>query len=160
MKTSLSQIAAILICAGYSVSPAQTTSGPLFGKMKGREAPNLSISPELYRLQIVERIFDAGSPVTVGSTQLHRMGDEAAASLLRIIGNRPSQLTQAQKMTILEMIQKAYELPQAISLDVNKHVGATSFLLQYLEASNDDNSVKEAIASTRQKLEGVAQHLR
>lgn len=83
----------------------------------------------------------------VGSVQLHRMGDVAAAAIIRVIG--VTSLTDVQEKEILDMIHKAFEHIDAVS-PLNRNPKTTLFLLNYLSLIAQDDDVKNKIELTRQ----------
>jgi hypothetical protein len=84
------------------------------------------------------------------------MGDGAAVSIIRVLGTRPP-LTDAETITALEIIQKAYERPEVIFNDADRGTGATLFLLQYLNSLTQDEGIKDQISATRLKVTSAMQ---
>jgi hypothetical protein len=91
--------------------------------------------------------MEHSSPLTVGNAQLHRLGDQAAVDIMRVLGEKT--LTEAQMPTVLDMLHKAFERPAAIVNHSNRAPRATSFLLQVLDTSAQDQSIKQRIAETK-----------
>jgi hypothetical protein len=137
----------VLIACGCGLSlMAQTFSnGP--GPVKHK-----AVTQDDVKLREIETIFRLGLPLKIGAIQLHRMGDEAAVFLIKMLGSMQSAtgLTDTQKRTILVMLNTAFEHPNAINNRSNVAPNATSFLLNMLEeTTQDDPELKTQISQLR-----------
>jgi hypothetical protein len=76
------------------------------------------------------------------------MGDFAGMALVKLVGTKPLTTTEIQ--TLLDIVHRAFELPQAIVRASNRDPGATLFLLSYLELTTQDEGIKSSIANERE----------
>lgn len=107
------------------------------------------MNPADLSLFYVERVLHSKDPThRIGSTQLHRMGDFAGMALVKLVGTKPLTTTEIQ--TLLDIVHRAFELPQAIVRASNRDPGATLFLLSYLELTTQDEGIKSSIANERE----------
>lgn len=83
----------------------------------------------------------------VGAVQLHRMGDVAAAAIIRIIGTR--SISNAEREEILDIVYKSFEHIDAVSPS-NRPPRATLVLLNHLNLLTASQELKKKIESTRQ----------
>jgi hypothetical protein len=135
------------LCVGYG----QVPDGTSFDWKYGTGNTHTPVTEDDVKLGTVRNILTAGSPVMTGTVQLHRMGDEAAVILIKLLGSTPSPVkwTDAQKRTVLEMINRAFEHPKSITNRSNATPNATNFLLNYLNADTEDPDIKAEISQTR-----------
>lgn len=112
---------------------------------------HVAVTPESYRLALVEASFHEGLPVKRG-LQLHRMGDEVASDLLKTIGANQS-LSQAQRDTCLALLQEAFAKPELIKNKSDRDPKLTMFVLQWLSNSAEDPDVKDRITDVQQKIQ-------
>jgi hypothetical protein len=113
------------------------------------------------KLGMVRNMIRHGSPLTSGSIQLHRMGDEAAVLLIKALGSTqpPAKWTDAQKQTVLEIVSKAFEKPSQITNPSNLRPDATNFLLNMLEQETEDAEMKLQISQVRSRASDAAASL-
>jgi len=126
----------------------QTPGGALTHPKGDTSLPHIPKTAEEYRFETVKQLFVTGSPVRAGTVQLHRMGDEAAVYIIRIVGDQT--LRTSQITTISEMVRTSFGRPAAIVNTSNRNPKGTLLLLQYLDAVTHDPSCKQSIADTRQ----------
>ena len=105
-----------------------------------------------FRLMTVEHILNSGSPLRIGAVQLHRMGDDLAVNLIKVTA-KSEKLSREQTSTALEMIEKAFERPDAILATVDRSPKATVSLLRTLALSSDDSATKERIQALLRRFE-------
>jgi hypothetical protein len=89
----------------------------------------------------------------VGNAQLHRLGDQAAVDIMKILGGK--SVSDAQIPTILDMLRKAYEAPKAILIAADRQPKASLFLLGALAGYAEDSSLKQRISEMKQDLQAV-----
>ena len=113
------------------------------------------------KLGMIRNIIKHGSPLTYGSIQLHRMGDEAAVILIKVLGSTlpPAKWTDAQKRTVLEIVGKAFEKPNQITTPSNLTPNATNFLLNMLDEETEDGDIKLQISKARSRASDAAASL-
>ena len=102
-----------------------------------------------------------GSPLTYGSIQLHRMGDEAAVILIKVLGSTrsPAKWTDAEKRIVLEILGKAFEKPNQITTQSNLTPNATNFLLNMLDEETEDADIKVQISQVKSRASDAAASL-
>ncbi|MGA3186241.1 MAG: hypothetical protein ABSF22_03955 [Bryobacteraceae bacterium] len=124
----------------------------------GPEVKHRVVTQDDVKLGEIEGIFRAGLPLKTGAIQLHRMGDEAAVFLIKMLGSMPSAtgLTDTQKRTVFVMLNTAFEHPNAINNPSNVAPNATSFLLNTLEETTQDPELKTQISQLRVFASGAA----
>jgi len=110
---------------------------------------------------MISNMLRYGSPFTFGSIQLHRMGDEAAVILIKILGSTrpPAKWTDAQKRTVLEILGKAFEKPNQITTQSNLTPDTTNFLLNMMDEETDDADIKLQISQVRSTASDAAASL-
>src|SRR6185437_15744326 len=107
-------LALACVRSGQTQNQNSAATGALSGlALKHTQAPDIHITPEAYRTQVVQEILRAGLPVR-GSIQLQRMGDEAAVSLMKIFGGSLTLLTDTEKLTAVAILETAYGNPDTI----------------------------------------------
>jgi hypothetical protein len=111
-------------------------------------------SAQEFRLVVIQRLMERPSPLTVGDAQLHRLGDQAAVDIMKVLGE--NALGEAQTPTVLDMLHKAFERPAAIVNHSDRAPKAASFLLRVLDAEAQDQIVKQRIAETREFVADAA----
>ena len=111
-------------------------------------------SPAEWRLQVVSRLISLPSPVATGASQLHAMGDEAAADIVKLLGNKKT-LSAPEIYSILDVVHMAFEKPQAIAEAADHKPQAGLFLMQYLATTTNDAVVKGRIAAETTFLAAV-----
>jgi hypothetical protein len=126
-----------------------------------RSSVHPSITEADVKFGMMKNLINVNGPLTVGSPQLHRMGDEAASTVLRVLGSLPSstQLTDQQKANIIEIVKKSFEQPKSITSRSNVRPNATSILLNMLEQNTDNAELKNNIAQARQSAGSAFSHL-
>jgi hypothetical protein len=132
----------------YCQSGKAQTTNPSLGLTGPSAGP---VTPEEYRLQTVKWLLTLPSPLKNGMVQLHRMGDEASADLLRILASRPP-LTDAEERTALDIIRISFEHPHSILKPENRQPNAVLTLLQQLDAGTQNFTLKLLIADTKQAI--------
>src|SRR6185437_3762595 len=112
-------------------TPATGTPGFInLGRLKPDNKPHVFSGPEEFHVVMVRRKMLQSNPnPTTGSPQLHRMGDEAAVNIMKVLGEGVP-LSDTNEFTILDMIHTAFEFPEAIMVPFDRHPDATSFLLR------------------------------
>jgi len=145
MKT---QRFAILLVLSSGIAYCQTGKAPSLGLTGPWAGP---VTPEEYRLQTVKWLLELPSPLQNGMVQLHRMGDEASADLLKILAGRPP-LANAEKQTALDIVRISFEHPHSILKPENHQPNAALTLLQQLNAGTQDFVLKLKIADTKQAI--------
>lgn len=105
-----------------------------------------------FSLLTVEHILNSGSPLKLGAVQLHRMGDDLAVNLIKVIA-KSGKLSRDQTSTALDMIEKAFERPQSILSAVDRSPRATVSLLRTMALSSDDSAAKERIEVLLKRFE-------
>ena len=108
------------------------------------------LTPESYRRAVIDAIMQEGTPIK-RARLLHRMGDDAAVNVLRVIGEKQS-LTPTQKETILAILETAFQRPESISNANDKEPRVTLFVLQWISASAENDALKRQATQTRQKV--------
>jgi hypothetical protein len=141
-----SLILPVIAAAGCAYSQA-TLSHPQLGP------PHVAVTPESYRLALVEASLNEGPPLKRG-IQLHRMGDEVASDLLKTIGANQS-LSQTQRNTSLALLQEAFAKPELIKNKSDRDPKLTMFVLQWLSNSDEDPDVKDRISGVQQKIQAA-----
>jgi hypothetical protein len=124
--------------------------GPKIGTASKR-----NMTPEEFRVSTIEYLMAGPSPLKKGSVQLHRMGDHAATYILQVLQTRGNRISDAERHTVLDMIRKAYERPAAIASVANRGTLSSMILLQRLEASTDDATVKQRVPQVRKFIQHV-----
>jgi hypothetical protein len=130
---------AILLCSG-----AARAQQPHFG-YKVPFQTDRPTSAEEWRLQLVKHLMQTPNEVTDSAVQLHRMGDEAAVDVLKVLGASSSPTT-ADLQTALDIIHTAFEKPIAILDPINEKPRAAIFLLQYLGSIAREPATNQRIA--------------
>lgn len=152
--------AVLLMCCGtaYSQATSQTQApdgqsmngmtpkGPIFYGSLRSNAPTPKLTPEQTAIREIKHLMSFPSPLQYGAVQLHRMGDHAAGYILQVLQTRPP-LTDAEKQTVLDILHMAYERPAAIASA--RQPTATLALLQQIESSTQDFSLKLRVADTK-----------
>lgn len=142
-----SYIATFALLVGFgSAYPQQIPKTPF-------PVDNSPISGEQWRLKLVEYLISLPSPVSFGAVQLHGMGDEAAADIVKLLGERPTR-TSAELQSALDVIHMAFEQPASIIEPAHRKPMAALFLMQHL-ASSSDETVKERITKERKFLDAL-----
>jgi hypothetical protein len=139
----------LTLCVGYGQAPTIGRDGTsLNWKTQTNRPP---VTADDLNLQIVRHILTAGSPITAGSVQLHRMGDEAAVLLIKHLGSTPTPVkwNDLQKKTAIEMMAKAFEHPNSITNTSDVTPNATNFLLNMLAAETEDLDLKAQISQAK-----------
>lgn len=114
-----------------------------------------TLTTEQFQLAIVKKLINnAGQPITSGRALLHRMGDEAAVAVMKNIGS-VATLNEQQGLTILEIVQTAFESPQSVANAQDRQPNASQFLLQALDGT-EYASVKARVSEVRAKVLAVA----
>jgi hypothetical protein len=113
------------------------------------------------KLGMIRNMLRHGSPIATGSIQLHRMGDEAAVILIKLLGSTrpPAKWTDAQRRTVLEILNKAFEKPNQITAQSNLTPDATNFLLNMLAEETDDADIELQISQVRSRASDAAASL-
>lgn len=128
----------------------------IVGSMKPNNKPHVFSGPEEFHVAMVRRKMLQSNPnPTTGSPQLHRMGDEAAVNIMKVLGEGVP-LSGTNELTILDMIHTAFEFPEAIMVPFDQHPDATFFLLRWMDSSTQDQDLKERIAQTKQYVQAAA----
>jgi hypothetical protein len=150
MKTRVRIVVLVLtfICAAVGQTPSGLDG---FSVRPGGSHPKYSA--EDFRLLTIKRLMEQPSPLLVGNAQLHRLGDQAAVDIMKILAGK--SVSDAQVPTILDMLRKAYELPKAILIAADRQPKASLFLLGALEGHTEDSSLKQRISEMRQDLQTV-----
>jgi hypothetical protein len=120
--------------------------------------PHPKYSVEEFRLLTIKRLMERPSPLQVGDAQLHRLGDQAAVDIMRILGG--ASVSDAQIPTILDMLQKAYERPRAILVAADRGPKAGLFLLGALEGYAQDWNLKQRISEMKRGLQAATSNPR
>jgi hypothetical protein len=109
------------------------------------------VTEDDFKRQEVQAMFTRGLPLRAGAVQLHRMGDEAAVILMKVLGSTQSSaaLTDAQTRTVLALLTAAFEPPNAITNRSNVEPSATRFLLNMIDESTQDAELKSQISQVR-----------
>jgi hypothetical protein len=151
MKTRACIVVLVLtfICGAGGQTPSIVDSYSL----KPPPTPRVKYSAEEYRLLTIEHLMEQPSPLQVGNPQLHRLGDQAAVDIMKILGGKSA--SDAQIPTILDMLRKAYEVPKAILIHADRQPKASLFLLGALESHTEDWSLKQRISEMRQNLQAA-----
>jgi hypothetical protein len=103
---------------------------------------------------LMRQLIENGIPNSrAGTVQLHRMGDQAALTVISIVGTE--RLIPKQISNVLDIIHVAFELYASIDLS-SREPRATSVLLQLLGTETDNPDLKERIASTQAYVASVA----
>lgn len=142
----LTSILSLCCCRGYCQVPL--TFPPLAPEQVHRE-----VTPESYRLAVIQTVIHEGTPIS-RVRLLHRMGDDAAVNVIKTIGMESSQ-TEAEKDTILAILDSAFARPSAIVTASDRQPRVTFFLLQSLERSSEDAAVKARIVQIRSHIESA-----
>jgi hypothetical protein len=150
MKTRVRIVVLVLtfVCAAVGQTPSIVESYSL--KPVGTPP---KYSAEESRVLLIKRLMEQPSPSPAGSIQLHRLGDQAAVDIMKILGGK--SVSDAQIPTILDMLRKAYELPKAILIAADRQPKASLFLLSALEDHTEDSSLKQRISEMKQDLQTV-----
>lgn len=137
-------------------TPATGKPSFIVGSMKPNNKPHVFSGPEEFHVAMVRRKMLQSNPnPTTGSPQLHRMGDEAAVNIMKVLGEGVP-LSGTNELTILDMIHTAFEFPEAIMVPFDRHPDATFFLLRWMDSSTQDQDLKERIGQTRQYVQAAA----
>ena len=136
------------VCAAAGQIP-----GPFDGRSLKPGGPPVKYTAEEFRVLTLKRLMEHPSPLQVGDVQLHRLGDQAAVDIMKILGGKSA--SEAQIPTILDMLRKAYELPKAILVAADRQPRASLFLLGALEGQTEDWSLKQRISEMKQSLQAV-----
>ncbi|MBN9663531.1 MAG: hypothetical protein J0H49_35360 [Acidobacteria bacterium] len=131
---------------------SQTAPSMYEGTMaKPNGGPHAALSAGEFRLLTIKHLMQQPSPLAVGNAQLHRLGDQAAADIIKVIGG--GRLADAQMPTVIDMLHKAYERPAAILNPSDRKPTASLFLLNVLESTTQSDSIKARIGDLRQFLQ-------
>jgi hypothetical protein len=117
---------------------------PIFQQRQPFPTDNRPLSGEEWRLKLVERLMSLPSPVANGAAQLWGMGDEVAVDVLMTLSASPSLMPKSIP-SVLDIIHMAFEKPPSIIEPVNRRPQAATFLLQYLNSTTSDDTIKERI---------------
>jgi hypothetical protein len=111
-------------------------------------------------LAMMANMIKVDTPLTTALVQLHRMGDDAAVTLLKLLGSRasPTKFTDSQKRTVLEIIRRAFEHPNSITNRSNVTPNATNVLLNMLNDDTEDSDIKAEISRIRLFAADAASH--
>ena len=103
------------------------------------------------KFEMIQNMIKTDGPLTVGFIQLHRMGDEAAVIVLKVLGSLPSpgKFSDAQKRKVLEIVNRAFEQPDSITNRSNVKPYATNLLLNLLKYDTEDVEIKTEISRLR-----------
>lgn len=140
---------------GFALAAQTLVNGAI--SRPGKRSP---VTEDDLKLAMIQNMIKADTPLTGGFVQLHRMGDEAAVILLKILGSTPSstKFTDIQKRTVLEIINRAFEHPNSIANRSNVIPRATNLLLNMLNNNTEDSDVKAEISRTRDFAAAAASH--
>jgi hypothetical protein len=147
-RIRIAVLALTSICAAVGQTPSIIDS---FSVEPGGPPPKYT--PEEFRLLTIKLLMERPSPLLVGNAQLHRLGDQAAVDIMKILGGKSA--SDAQIPTILDMLRKAYEVPKAILIHADRQPKASLFLLGALEGHTEDWSLKQRISEMRQNLQAA-----
>ena len=106
-------------------------------------------------VMVRRKMLQSNPNPTTGSPQLHRMGDEVAVNIMKVLGEG-IPLSDTNELTIWDMIHTTFEFPEAIMVPFDRHPDATSFLLRWMDSSTQDQDLKERTAQTRQYVQAAA----
>lgn len=100
------------------------------------------------KFEMIQNMIKTEGPVTTRIIQLHRMGDEAAVIVLKVLGSLPSpgKFSDAQKGKVLEIVNRAFEQPDSITNRSNVKPYATNLLLNLLNDDTEDVEIKTEIS--------------
>jgi hypothetical protein len=156
LKSSVLIAWACVLGSAYGQAPSNTGAPAVYDGImsKPNGGPHAKISPEDFRLLTIKHLMQSPSPLQVGNAQLHRLGDQAAVDIMKVLGTgTPSE---AQVPTILDMLRKAYERPAAILKPSDRQPKAVLFLLQALDSATQNQSIKLNIAQTKEFIATAA----
>lgn len=109
-------------------------------------APAHEHDAEAARASLIGELIESGVPPKP-VVQLHRMGDQAAQTIITVIGRRA--LNEREVLNILDILTAAFAYPRAIPRGPHRTPQAESVLLQTLANSAQDQTLKDRIASVR-----------
>ncbi|WP_321474652.1 hypothetical protein [uncultured Paludibaculum sp.] len=146
------QFIAVLCVVSASSVFGQTAAPQIYEGTRAKQPsePHRKRSADEFRLVTIAHLMQQPSPLEVGNTQLHRLGDQAAADIVKILGD--GTLREAQVPIILDMLHKAFERPAAILRPNDRTPGATLFLLRTIAVSSHDPAITQRIEELRQLL--------
>lgn len=111
-----------------------------------------TVSREEFKLTTIRNIMNSPHPLQRGHVQLHRMGDDAAVAIMKVLAKRDRVLSRNDFLTILDMVRIAFEQPACIVILADRTPQATLFLLSSLDQSTDDKDLKEKILATKKQF--------
>lgn len=83
-----------------SILRAQTG---LNDQAEGKAQGHVTLSAAEYATQMIRRLITSGHPLEANIPRLHRMGDGAAAEILKVMGTR-GPLSTTEQLTVLDII--------------------------------------------------------
>ena len=150
MKTRV-RIAVLFLTSIYAA--LGQTPRIVYGTSLKPGGPHPKYSAVEFRLLTMKRLMERPSPLQVGNAQLHRLGDQAAVDIMKILGG--ASVSDAQMPTILDMLHKAFEVPKAIILIADRQPKASLFLLGALEGYTQDWNLKQRISEMKQGIQAA-----
>lgn len=122
--------------------------------------PVTILTPAAQQLSWVKWLMTFKSPLQGADFALGRLGDEAAANILTILGTAPApSLSAAQMQTAIDIVHNSFLHPYAIEKIANRKPTASLALLRKFQATAVDQLVKERIAAEINFLNAIPQPL-
>ena len=141
------RVAIAAILAGLSVG--QPNQQSIYDPHQNRVIAPPNHSGEALRMALISEFVESGvHPKT--HIQLHRMGDQAAQTVIATIGTRA--LTERETLNIVDILNVSFEAPKAIPTGPNRTPQATILLLENLEALAQDQTVRDRIITVRNSV--------
>lgn len=152
--------AIVLAVATLNVAICQTqapSSGPVSNGGPKNQPPKV-FTPRQFVTEEVRHLMSSATPMTnLNVPLLRRMGDGAAVEIAAIMKTR-GPLTKNEQQNVVEMLHKAFESPEAITIQSNQKTPTASFaLLDQIAATASaatvatrDIAFENSIANTKQ----------
>lgn len=159
MKTAVLS-AIVLAVATLNIAICQTqapTSGPVINGGQKNQPPRV-FTPQEFVTERLRHLMSSATPLTnIKVALLRRMGDAVAVEIAAIMKTR-GPLTKNEQQNVVEMLHKAFESPEAITIQSNQKTPKASFaLLDQLAANASaatvatrDIAFENSIANTKQ----------
>jgi len=159
MKTAVVN-AILLAVATLNIAICQTkapTSGPIINGGQKNQPPRV-FTPQEFVAERIRHLMTSEVPLTnVNVALLRRMGDAVAVEIASIMKAR-GPLTKNEQQNVVEMLHKAFESPESITIPSNQKSPTASFaLLDEIAATataapqaSRDVAFENSIANTRQ----------
>lgn len=110
-------------------------------------SPRFQESRDPYSIAVVKNILHQPSKLNSGFSekQLNRLGDKVSIAILKIFSDE--ELKEPENIrAILALIRHAFDAPEVISIESDKHPRVTLMLLRFLESGSADEAVRVEVS--------------